>query len=94
MLAMLQQKVYNALCGWWICHCGFSVVNNIAYRERYVNEIHITISDSGLKSFLQKRFPIVEVPLESFQEADFFIKMWIQPNLVGIIYFKYSSPVP
>ncbi len=95
---MLQQKVYNAPCGWWICHCGFSVVNNIAYRERYVNEIHITISDSGLKSFLQKRFPIVEVPLESFQEADFFIGDTFSTHIdrfkgVRVLYTGENHPI-
>lgn len=38
-----------------------------------MNEIHVTIQEVKLKEFLEKRFPIVSVPLENFQEADFFI---------------------
>ncbi len=38
-----------------------------------MNEIHVTLLDWRLETFLQKRFPIVFIPHERFQEADFFI---------------------
>ena len=38
-----------------------------------MNEIRVTLQDRTLLGFLQKRFPIVVVPWENFQEADFLI---------------------
>lgn len=38
-----------------------------------MNEIHVTLQRGSLQNFLKKRFPIVFVPLENFQEADFYI---------------------